>query len=158
MSSNADSSNTEFWDRQRGIIRSRKGGWIIGQGVFSHGYSMMDDLVGKVSYMQVVILNATGRLPKRRLANWVEAVYICLSWPDPRIWCNHIGALGGTVRASAVASTVAGVLAADSRTYGTRPIVEGASFIQKALKKKQAGLSVEQIVEVECAHHGGKGV
>jgi hypothetical protein len=158
MSSKTNSSNTEFWDQQRGVIRSRKGGWIIGQGVFSHGFSMMDDLVGKVSYMQVVILNAIGRLPERRLASWVEAVYICLSWPDPRIWCNHIGALGGTVRASAVASTVAGILAADSRTYGTFPLIEGAGFIQKALKKKQAGISVEQIVETECAHHGGKPV
>ena len=156
MLSKADSSNTEFWDQQRGVIRSRKGGWIIGQGVFSHGFSMMDDLVGEVSYMQVVILNVTGRLPERRLANWIEAVHICLSWPDPRIWCNHIGALGGTVRASAVASTVAGVLAADSRTYGTRPLIEGVGFIQNALKKKQAGISVEQIVETECAHHGGK--
>ena len=156
MSSKADISNTEFWDQRRSVIRSRKGGWIIGRGVFAHDYSMMDDLVGKVSYMQVVILNATGRLPERRLANWVEAVHICLSWPDPRIWCNHIGALGGTVRASAVASTVAGVIAADSRTYGTRPIIEGGNFIQKALIKKKAGISSEQIVEAECRKHGGK--
>lgn len=156
MSSNTTSSDTSFWDRRRGVVRSSKGGWIIGKGVFNHGYSMMDDLVGHVSYMQVIILNATGRLPERRLADWFEAIHICLSWPDPRIWCNQIGALGGTAQTSVVAATTAGILSGDSRSYATKSLIEGAEFIQNALKSYRRGISIDDILKEEFAKHGGK--
>ena len=118
MPSSTNNHPYQFWDQRRGTIQSKKGGWVVGKAIFNHGYSMMDDLVGKVSYMQVLVLNATGRLPERPVADWLDAIHICLSWPDPRIWCNQIGALGGAMRASVVASTTAGVLAADAKSYG----------------------------------------
>ena len=139
-------NNTDYWDKRRGKITSSKGGWKIGQGVFNHGYSMMDDFVGKTTYMQVVMLNATGRLPERRLADWMEAVFICLSWPDPRIWCNQIGALAGTTQTSVMAATSAGTLATDARAYGVRPLLDGLAFIQQAFHEFEAGTSVEEIV------------
>lgn len=156
MSSNTNENGYRLWDECRGLIRSKKGGWRVGEAIYSHGYSMMDDLVGKVSYMQVLVLNATGRLPERRLADWFEAVHICMSWPDPRIWCNQVGALGGTVHASVVAATTAGVLAADARTYGSKPLLQGVSFIQTAMQAHRSGLSAEEIVSKECAKHRGK--
>jgi citrate synthase len=151
-------SDHNFWDQRRGKIFSRKGGWRMGESIIhSHGYSMMDDLVGEHSYFQVLILNAVGRLPERRVADWLEAAFICLSWPDPRIWCNQIGALGGSNKSSVVAATVAGVLAADSTMYGSRPLLEGVSFIQQALRdKKEQGLSAQEIVAREVAKHRGK--
>jgi len=156
MSSKPEADDTSLWDENRNIIRSHKGGWVMGEAVYNHGYNMMDELVGHKSYMQIVILNATGRLVSKQLADWVEAVHICLSWPDPRIWCNHIGALGGTARCSIVAATVAGVIAADSRAYGSKPLIEGVGFIQRAHKELIQGTSVEDIVSTECARHGGK--
>ncbi len=146
----------QLWDEHRGKIRSRKGGWLIGKGVLCHGYDMMEDLVGKYSYFQVLILNATGRMVEKRVADWFEAIYICLSWPDPRIWCNRVGALGGTMRSSPVAATVAGILAGDSKAYGQKPLVEGLNFIQSALAEKKKGLSTRDIVAAECSRHGGK--
>lgn len=156
MSSNMNSSPFQFWDERRGTIQSKKGGWVVGKGVFNHGYSMMEELVGKVSYMQVVMLNATGRLPPRHIADWYEAIHICLSWPDPRIWCNQIGALGGTVRTSVVAATTAGILAADAKMYGMKTLLKGMSFIQEAISYYKNGVSVDEIVKKECAKHRGK--
>lgn len=149
-------NDTSFWDQRRGKIFSGKGGWRIGQGVFNHGYSMMDDFVGKVSYMQVVMLNATGRLPERRLADWIEAIHICLSWPDPRIWCNQIGALSGTVGASAIAATCAGIMATDARAYGVRPLLDGLPFIQQALRDKKSGKTIEEIINSTSGRKEGK--
>jgi len=156
MSSNQTKQDTTFWDKYREKTYSRRGGWIIGKGVFNCGYNMMNDLVGTASYMQVVILNATGRLPERELADWLGAAFICLSWPDSRIWCNQIGALNGSVKASVVSATAAGVLAADSRSYGSKPLVDGVAFIQNALINFNKGLSAAQIVNNECSKYGGK--
>lgn len=145
-----------FWDEQRGKIRSRNGGWVVGKGIFCHGMNMMEELVGKVSYHQFLVLNATGRLPEPRFAKWLEATYICMSWPDPRIWCNQIGALGGTTRTSVLAATAAGIQTAISRVYGPNTLIEGTRFIKEAVEKKKGGLSVREIVTSECSRQGGK--
>ncbi len=146
-----------YWDSLRNRIKSKKGGWVVGEGVYSHGYDMMNELVGHKSYMQVLILNVTGRLPEKRVADWFEARHICLSWPDPRIWCNHIGALGGTAGTSPVAATAAGVLAADSHAYGgSQTAVRGMTFIQQVLRAYKQGNSVEEIIAAEIKKYKGK--
>ncbi len=159
MSLNQSKQDTTLWDKHRAKIYSRRGGWRIGKGVYNCGYDMMNDLVGEKSYMQVMFLNATGRLPERKLAEWLEAVHICLSWPDPRIWCNHIGALSGTARTSVVSATAMGTLAADSKAYGSLPLLDGVSFIQNALIDfNNKGLSVAEIVDNAGMKRGGKPV
>lgn len=149
-------ANSDAWDDYHGKIVSNRGGWKIGEGVKSCGYDMMDDLVGKTTYMQVVILNATGRLPSRKLADWIEAVHICLSWPDPRIWCNRIGALAGSSRTSCVAASTLGVLAAESSSYGIKPLVRGVEFIQHALQQILSGIIIPEFIKEEVKKHGGK--
>ncbi len=148
--------NHALWDSYRGKIRSKKGGWVIGKVIKSHGFDLMNDLVGKYSYMQVIALNATGKMPSRELADWLEAIHICLSWPDPRVWCNRIGALGGSAGASVIASTCAGTLAADSRSYGPKTLEAGVAFIQYAYSQIKNGLSVNELVDNEIKKHGGK--
>ena len=140
-------NDTSFWDKRRGIIHTAKGGWIIGEAVYNQGYSMMDDLVGKKTFFQVLMLNATGRLPDKRLADWLEALFVCLSWPDARIWCNQIGSLAGTMKCTPVAAVSAGILAADSRMYGPGTQITGASFILEALRKKNIGKTAETIIK-----------
>ncbi len=146
----------EALDKKRGKIISNTGGWFPGVGVFSHGYSLLEELVGEKTYFQLLILNATGRLVDKALADWVEAIYGCLSWPDPRIWCNQIGALAGTVRTSVVAATTMGSLAADSRSYGPFTLLDGVSFIQQAFVQHKAGMSAENIVEEITNANRGK--
>ena len=150
--------NYQYWEEQRGKIKSKKGGWRIGKKVECHGLDMMEDVVGKLSYMQVIILNATGKLANKNLADWFEAIHICLSWPDSRIWCNRIGALGGSSGASTVASACAGVMAADSKSYGIRPIIDGVNFITRANKSVngEPKLSIEEFVKNEIRKKGGK--
>ncbi|MEJ2200586.1 MAG: hypothetical protein P8X63_06185 [Desulfuromonadaceae bacterium] len=90
--------DNSFWDSRRGVIRSRKGGWKMGQGVFSHGFNLLEELVGEHSYFQVMLLHATGRMPERRFADWLEAAFICLSWPLVKLFdesMNINGNVGG---------------------------------------------------------------
>ena len=156
MNAENSTTDTRFWDARRGIVRSRNGGWRVGTGVFCHGYNLMEELVGKVSYAQMLVLNATGRLPDRAFGDWLEAVLICMSYPDPRIWCNQIGALAGSLRSSPIAATAAGVQASFSRNYGPGVLLEGGRFIRRALEWSKNGLSVSEIVAKEATLPGGK--
>jgi citrate synthase len=117
---------------------------------------MMNDLVGKKSYFQVLVLNAIGRLPEKRLADWLEALFMCLSWPDARIWCNQVGSLAGSARTSPVAGVCAGILASDSKMYGPGTQIMGVTFITKALRKKEEGLTPEMIIEQYPNRNPGK--
>lgn len=140
-----------YWDRLRGKIVSNKGGWVIGEAVYNHGYDMINELVGKKSYFQILLLNITGRLPEENLAKWIEVKFSCMSWPDARIWCNQVSALAGAMRASPMAATCAGVLASDARMYGPGAYTAIGVFIQSALIDYHHGMSVEEIINKELA-------
>ena len=145
MSSNNE--DVRFWDKHREKIYSSIGGWFGGKDVQIHGHSMMTELLGHASYMQVIVLNSTGRLIDEKLASWLEGNFIGMSYPDARIWCNQIGALSGAARTSVTAATVAGALAGDSRAYGgSKTALQGMVFIQSALNDYKLGSTVENII------------
>ncbi len=146
-------TDTSFWDQRRGIFRTKKGGWKVGS-VISHGYSMLDDFLGKVSFFQILILHVTGRMPSKELADWLEASFICLSWPDPRILCNHIGSLGGSARTSSAAAVCAGSLAADSRIYGVGTLGVATRFIKNAVHTINKDYTISDFIEKECTKNG----
>ncbi|QBG37211.1 hypothetical protein [Litorilituus sediminis] len=144
-------ASTQVWQENRGKIRTNRGGWRIGEAIYNCGYSMMDDLVGQKSFFQTLILNVTGKLPSEAMAKWFEASFICLSWPDSRIWCNQNGSLLGTTNGSPTAAIAAGILSADSRMYGPGSITGGAEFIVRALKWFKQGMTPLEIINKELA-------
>lgn len=146
----------KLWDDQRGVIRTRIGGWKIGKGITSYGYSLIDELLGKSAYFEILILSITGKLPEQRLAKWAEGVYSCMSFPDPRIWCNQIGTLAGTMKASPVSGITAGVLASDSRMYGPGTVPASFEFLSFAMQQHQNGMDIKGIVETKSRRPGSK--
>jgi hypothetical protein len=144
------------YDQHRGKIYSQKGGWRVGSGITTHGYSLLDDIHGKCSVFQVIIMNVTGRLPDKRLADFVEGLFICLSWPDARIWCNKVGAFCAMTRASPTAAIASGGLAGDSTMYGPGTVPAIDAFIKCAHEYiVEGGGSVENFID-ENGYRGGK--
>jgi len=149
-------ADISFWEERRGTIHAQKGGWVIGEAVYNQGFSMLDDLVGEASFFQVLVLNAIGRLPERRLADWLEAFFICLSWPDHRVWCNQMGSLGGAMRTTPVAAVTAGILASDATLYGPATLTRAAEFFAEAVALSRGGLSPAQIIQKKQRRPGSK--
>lgn len=130
-------------DRQRGRLRNRSGGWVIGEGVFSHGQNLTGDFFREKNFVHALVLNATGRVPEDRFCTWVGACHMCLSWPDPRIWCNTVASLAATARTSPMTATLAGLVASQSTLYGTLTLAGGMAFIGNCLAARRAGESIE---------------
>ena len=134
----------EFWDAQRGVIRSRKGGWKIGEDVVLHGLSLFNQLMGSASWCQVWLLSITGRLIERRVADYCEAFWMTMSFPDARIWCNQVSALAGTMRCTPVAGVSSGTLTSDSLQYAGWAISLSANFLVGALRQTtEPGFSMD---------------
>jgi len=148
-------SATGTWEARRHRVVTRKGGWRIGEGVRVGAYSLLDDMVGRHSFFELLILEVTDRLPSPALARWLEAGFMCMSFPDPRIWCNQVGALAGTLRCSPVAAVTAGTLASDSTMYGPGPSHEAYRFMAQATRDAKAGKSIEAIV-ARCTSRNGR--
>ncbi|WDE13869.1 hypothetical protein [Thalassomonas haliotis] len=140
-------SNTEYWDKRNNQIFSRVGHWQGGGDVNCQGHSLMNELMGKISLMQLNILNATGKLMARNVADWIEVNFMGVSYPDSRIWCNQISAYAGDTNASVVAAASAAILSADSRAYGGgQTSYSCMSFLQQAYQEYQQGDGFEKIV------------
>src|SRR5262245_60305477 len=87
--------SNEYWNRRRGVIFSTVGGWSMKGEVRCRERDLLNDLLRNHSYFQVLIYSVSGKLVDARLARWIEASLVCLSYPDHRIWCNQIGTLAG---------------------------------------------------------------
>jgi citrate synthase len=133
-------------EARRNRILTRKGGWRIGGGVSVHGHSLFDELVGRHSFIETLCLEVLGALPEPRLARWIEASFLCLSFPDPRIWCNQIGALAGSARVDPVAGIAAGVMASDSALYGPGATRAACEFLLDARAALAAGATPEEFL------------
>ena len=148
-------TDCHYYDQRQDKIATDIGMWHGGESVTIRGYSLFDDLFDKVSYMQVMVLNVTGRLISDELSIWLNNNFQVMSYPDARIWCNQIGAICGTSQTSPAAATAAGAMAADSRIYGGSRTSELAmGFIHKALAMQKQGMSVEQIINAQPVRQG----
>ncbi|MER2491866.1 hypothetical protein [Catenovulum sediminis] len=146
---------TEYWDSKRNKISTDIGKWIGGQEVYIRNHPLFAELFMQYSYMQIQVLNVTGKLISKELATWLENNFMCMSYPDARIWCNQIGALAGMNATSPSAAITAGVLAADSRAYGGSLTTKLAmAFIQQAVNKIAMGQPVEQLIAEAPIKHG----
>jgi hypothetical protein len=141
-------SDLRFWDAQRGVIRSRKGGWTVGKDVVLHGQSLFHDLMGKASWFQVWLLAITGRVIERPIAEYCETFWMTMSFPDSRIWCNQVSALAGTMKCSPVAGVSSGTLTSDSLQYAAWAISLSAEQLSNALRLSgEPGFSAETFLE-----------
>jgi hypothetical protein len=150
--------NTKFWESRIGKNFSDKGGWRSGEHgltahggglVHSYGYSLLDDLAGKISYFQLLGLYVKGSIIDRSLADWIESYFFGLSYPEDRIWCNLAVCLAGDMKASVEAAVSAGILAYESRAYGPGASTIIVTFITDAFKKRKRGWTVKKIID-EC--------
>lgn len=148
-------SDTAYWDSYRNRIRSKAGGFTLQGEVTLRGQNLIQ-YIENHSYFQVLMLAVTGRHVERNIADWVEVLFSCLSYPDARIWCNNIAALGGDGKCSVVGATAAGIMAADSDLYGSRPILGSMAFLEQAQGEFEGGRSVAEIVEQQVRLRKGK--
>lgn len=139
--------STKYWDERNKTIYSNVGHWQAGVDVNIHGHSLMNELMGNTSYIQLCILNATGKLVERKVADWLEICLMGLSYPDSRIWCNQIAAYAGDTSSTVVAAASTAILSADSRAYGgSQARFLSMDFQQKAFERYQAGSSMEEVL------------
>ncbi len=141
-------NDLKLWQSSRLKISSETGFWKGGNDTWFSTLSMKDQVIGKLSYIQILVLNATGKLPSKDFASWLEINLIGLSYPDSRIWCNQIAAYSACASNTPSSAVAAAILGADSRAYGGSQTSEsGMNQLNEAFIRRQNGDSWDTICQ-----------
>lgn len=143
----SSSDNSSLWQRNRKHIKTSIGKWIAGEDVIVRGRSLLHEWVDELNFIQLHVLNLTGRVIDKPLSHWLEKSLFFTAYPDARIWCNQLGALAGTQKTSPVSAFAVGCLAADSKAYGSKAQYFSVLAMQDMRQQHMAGESVRDIVE-----------
>lgn len=143
-----NSSNTStLWQRNRNHIKTSIGKWTAGEDVIVRGRSLLNEWVNELDFIQLHVLNLTGRLIEKPLSHWLEKSLFFTAYPDARLWCNQLGAMAGNQKTSPASAFVLGCLAADSKAYGSKAQYLSVLALQNIQQQYLAGESVGDIVE-----------
>lgn len=130
------------------------GAFIPSEGrVVMHGNDLHHDLAD-LSWMGLLMFAICGRRFTLEQVEIFHGIWrISGSYPEPRIWNNRIGALGGTARSSPGVVLAAALAASEARIYGSEPELGAFDFLREAFTRTQAGIPLAQVVEEELARH-----
>lgn len=141
-------NNVKYWNERNNRVISKIGYWKSGEDVIVEGKSLINDIMKNSSYMQLLILNATGKFVEKNIADWIEISFMGLSYPDARIWCNQLSAFAADTNCSPTTSVSACIMGADSRAYGgSKTRIITMKFLIDAYKKFTINNSFEDIMK-----------
>lgn len=140
-SGHAHKIDAQQWGKWRSSIITDLGGLSSGfrSEMLLRGYRMIEEMTGKVTFIQGWVLAITGKLPSRDEDRLLNAMFINTALADPRFWFNRVARLGATVKSSPAACMAAGILTNEADFFSSGAAFKTASFLQETLRKINAG-------------------
>lgn len=100
-------------------------------------------------WMELYVYGITGQRMAANQLRVLEGLWTHCSYPDGRLWNNRIAALAGTARSTSSAAIGAALAVTDAAIIGGQTIMAACDFLQRALKRRQAGEALEAIIHDE---------
>lgn len=124
------------------------GGWFKNERVVYRGQDLHVDLMD-MSWMELYLYGITGRRFTEAQLKVLNAMWVCTSYPDPRIWPNRVVALAGTARSTGVLGISSGIAVSEATIYGGKAIIKAIDFILNARKRVESGSELSCIISHE---------
>lgn len=116
--------------------------------VVFRGKDLHEDL-GHMSWFELNLHGITGRTFTSEQLRVLNFMWVCTSYPEPRVWNNRIASICGSVRANGPNAIGAAISASEATVYGGRPFVKGFDFFQRGMMAIANGLTLEDFVDQE---------
>lgn len=136
------------FDAHHGPLRTRVGAFFPGERVVFRGQDLHHDL-GDASWMDVYVFGITGRRHSVEQLRVLEALWSYTSYPDTRLWNNRVAALAGSARSTGNLGVSAGLAISEAAIYGRQIDIRAISFLQNALRVREAGGELLACIEDE---------
>ncbi len=129
--------------------KTEMGGSFPGERVIVRGKDLFTELQG-FSWLKLLLYMITGREFGEKELELLDSIWaLTISYPDPRVWNNRIGALAGTTRSTGSLGVSAGSAVSEARIYGGQANIAAIDFIIECAKKIEEGEKLEEIVKKE---------
>jgi citrate synthase len=125
------------------------GGSIPGERVVVRGKDLFTELED-FSWLKLLLFMITGREFGDNAVELLDKIWaLTISYPDPRVWNNRVGALAGTVRSTGNLGVGAGTAVSEAKIYGGQANIAAIDFIKECSSRIDAGEKLEDIVKQE---------
>lgn len=141
-------SGPEQLTQAAGVLRTRVGGAFPGSHAVFRGHDLHQDLQ-HLGWVDLYAFGVTGRKLTPAQSEMIQALWVCTSYPDSRIWNNRVAALAANARSSANLAMVAGVAVSEAMVYGGNAALRSMDFLQRAARRVAAGEALEEIISAE---------
>jgi hypothetical protein len=141
-------SGPEQLTHAAGTLRTRVGGAFPGSHAVFRGHDLHRDLQ-QLGWVDLYAFGVTGRKLTPAQSEMLQALWVCTSYPDARIWNNRVAALAANARSSTNLAMIAGVAVSEAMVYGGNAALRSMYFLQQAVRRVAAGEVLEDIVWAE---------
>ncbi|MDW3095061.1 MAG: citrate/2-methylcitrate synthase [Gammaproteobacteria bacterium] len=125
------------------------GGSIPGERVVVRGRDLFSELKD-FSWLKLLLFMITGREFEDNAVELLDKIWaLTISYPDPRVWNNRIGALAGTARSTGSLGVGAGAAVSEAKIYGGQANIAAIDFIKECSEKVDAGEKLEDLIKTE---------
>ena len=125
------------------------GGAIAGERVVIRGKDLFTEL-SDYSWLKLLMYMITGRVFDENELEVLDKIWAqTISYPDPRVWNNRIGALAGTVRSTASLGVSAGSAVSEAKVYGGQATLSAFTFLIECEERVSKGEELLEIIKQE---------
>ena len=136
--------------KENHILKTYAGKAFVGTRTVFQGYDLHKDLKDS-NWVALYLLSITGRKLSPKEIELIQAIWVCTSYPDVRLWNNRVAGLAGSARSTPSLGMAAACAMSEATVYGGHPCTRISDFLQKAQKRLNDGDQLSDIVEQELA-------
>lgn len=145
-------SKENILEHFEGPLLTRAGKAFPGQRAVFRGLDLHSEFE-HADWIELYIFSITGRRLSKPELKVLQSIWVYTSYPDARLWCNRVTALTASGRGTAAQGLGAGLAVSEAAIYGRQPEIGAASFLVRALERRNRGENLEHIVREELARH-----
>jgi hypothetical protein len=129
-------------------LKTRMGKAFVGTRAVFRGHDLHAEL-RHMDWLELHVFGITGRRFNADQLRLLNAMWVCTSYPDARLWNNRVAALAASARSTPSLGISAALAVSEAMIYGGHPFVRAMEFIQRAQGLAEQGSALEDIAEQE---------
>ncbi|MDH5232279.1 MAG: hypothetical protein OEZ58_08450 [Gammaproteobacteria bacterium] len=145
-------SHYELLEACENSLETKMGKWFAGDKVIFRGKNLHQEL-GDKTWFELFLFSVTGRVYSETQVRLLNAIWVCTSYPDPRLWNNRITALAATTRSTPPLAIAASLAASEATIYGHGPNVRSLHFLLNAKRQLTKGQNIQMLIKSEFKQH-----
>jgi hypothetical protein len=140
-------------DDHTGEFVTAVGAAYPGRRAVFRGRDIHEEVIHDTSWLRLCAQAVGCDLTPEQL-EFLDTFLVGTSYPDARIWNNRVASLAGSARSTSALALAAASAVSEATIYGRRNEYKAVAFLQRSLRRIQAGGSIDDCIADHLEHQG----